>query len=105
MKITYHKHFEKELEKLEKRFQKEVEEQIILFQVDPFHETLNNHELHGKYEDHRSININWDLRAIYFPLSEDSIEFVKQAPQPAPQPARISFLPWQRLPYYLNQIQ
>lgn len=77
MQVTYHKHFEKELEKLDKRLREEVEERLILFKVDPFHQFLNNHELSGEYEKHRSININWDLRAIYLPISEDSVEFVK----------------------------
>lgn len=77
MNVSYNKHFEKEFEKLEPRFKKELEERLILFKIDPFHESFRNHELSGKYEKHRSIDINWDLRALYLPLSEDEVEFVK----------------------------
>lgn len=77
MEVIYQKHFTKEYEKLDPRLKAEVEERLVLFKIDPLHESLRNHELYGKYEDHRSININWDLRAIYLPLSEDLAEFVK----------------------------
>lgn len=77
MKVIYHKHFEKELKKLEPRFKREVEERLILFKMDPLHESFHNHELSGKYEKHRSININWDLRALYIQISEDKVEFVR----------------------------
>ncbi|MBU0974983.1 type II toxin-antitoxin system mRNA interferase toxin, RelE/StbE family [Patescibacteria group bacterium] len=65
MKIDFHKNFEKQYDKLNKKQKTKFQERLKLFSVDPFDKALNNHALKGKYLDYRSINITGDLRAIY----------------------------------------
>lgn len=63
--IHFHNKFWKIYEKLPKTMQQKVKERIKLFSTDSFHPTLNNHTLSGKFQNHRSINITGDYRAIY----------------------------------------
>lgn len=65
MNVLFHKHFEKQLRKLNKRQRQQVKERLAFFLTAPFHPLLNNHSLQGKYRGYRSISIGGDLRAIY----------------------------------------
>lgn len=47
MKISFHKHFTKTYQKLPKRIQNKVDENLTLSVTDPFHPSLNNHKLQG----------------------------------------------------------
>jgi mRNA-degrading endonuclease YafQ of YafQ-DinJ toxin-antitoxin module len=38
---------------------------LSLFLVDPDHPTLRNHELHGKFQGFRSIDVTEDYRALF----------------------------------------
>jgi len=40
-------------------------ERLELFLADEFNALLNNHQLHGEYEQCRSINITGDFRLIF----------------------------------------
>ncbi len=76
MNIIFHKFFQK---KLKKRSQKELsqfKDRLNLFSKDSNNPTLNNHALHGKYAECRSINITGDLRAVYKLQSEDIVLFI-----------------------------
>ncbi len=75
MKIGYHKKFKKKYKKLFRKDQDRFNETLIVFEDNPFEKSLQNHILHGKYKDCRSINITGDLRAIYKNKS-DSIIFI-----------------------------
>lgn len=75
--IRYHRDFEKSYQKLDKYKQARVREQIALFARDEFHPLLNNHALHGKYRDYRSINIGGDPRAIYRESDPNTAYFVE----------------------------
>ena len=55
---------------------KQFEKRLKFFLEDPFHLLLNNHALHGEWKNYRSINIGGDLRAIYKPISGDTVEFL-----------------------------
>jgi addiction module RelE/StbE family toxin len=76
MEIHFHRNFEKRFAKLPEKIQKKATEKILLFKIAPFHETLRNHALMGKYIGFRSINITGDFRAIYNPLSDNEILFI-----------------------------
>jgi len=75
MKIIFHKQFEKQLKKMDKKQREIAKNKLVIFVEDSYCEQLNNHGLQGKYNNYRSINITGDLRAI-FKLSEDSAEAV-----------------------------
>ncbi|KKW39679.1 MAG: hypothetical protein UY89_C0016G0007 [Parcubacteria group bacterium GW2011_GWA1_54_9] len=49
-----------------------------VFYEDVHDERLNNHELHGKYANHRSINVTGDIRAVYrkIDIATDDVLFV-----------------------------
>lgn len=68
MKISFHKNFDKQFEKLRANERKKTQERLQLF--------LENHPLKGRYNDYRSINITGDLRAIYKFLNENECIFV-----------------------------
>jgi len=70
MKIIFHKQFEKQLKKITNKQKESLQDKLKIFSEDPYNKILNNHGLHGKYKNYRSINVSGDLRAI-FKLSED----------------------------------
>lgn len=76
MKYHLHKSFVKTYRKLPEKLRKTVKEKLVLFCEEPFLQELNNHTLSGKYQNHRSININGDYRAVYKNLSEKEVIFV-----------------------------
>ncbi|MFH1412577.1 MAG: type II toxin-antitoxin system mRNA interferase toxin, RelE/StbE family [bacterium] len=76
MKISFHKNFKKQSQKLKKREQEKIQERLGLFLENPFDPQLNNHPLKGKYTDYRSINITGDLRAVYKFINENECIFV-----------------------------
>lgn len=76
MKIFFHRNFEKQFAKLAKSERKKCEERIKLFADSPFNPILNNHQLHGKRKDYRSINITGNLRAIFKFMGENAAIFI-----------------------------
>lgn len=76
MRIIFHLQFQKHGKKLNSKQRQHVSERLHLFLDNPFHPTLNNHALKGKYLDYRSINITGDLRAIYKSVNENECIFV-----------------------------
>ncbi|MDB5245379.1 MAG: hypothetical protein JWN90_484 [Parcubacteria group bacterium] len=76
MKVLYEKRFEKQYLKLSRDLQDKADIRIRLFAHNPFDPILGNHPLHGKYQEHRSINITGDYRAVYRMLKRDIAVFV-----------------------------
>ena len=76
MKIILHKHFERQYKKLRPGKRKRFKERKDIFLQDPYHPTLNNHPLQGRYKGYRSINVGGDLRAIYELIGDDTAYFV-----------------------------
>jgi len=76
MRVRLHRTFEKQFKKLRPRDQKQAKERLVLFACDAFDPILNNHPLHGKYQNCRSINITGDLRAIYRETSRAVAYFI-----------------------------
>lgn len=76
MNVYFHKNFTKQLKKSSARDQQLVKDKLKLFLSDPFHPSLRNHALKGKYFDYRSIDLRGDLRALYKATSVDEAIFV-----------------------------
>lgn len=66
----------KSLKKHPKTIVARFSERRDLFLENQFHPLLNNHKLHGKYANHRSINIMGNFRAVYRHIEDDLVEFV-----------------------------
>ena len=65
MEVKFHRSFLKLYEKLPAKVQRRFEERLLVFQKDPFDESLHNHPLHGPWAGFRSINVTGDYRSIY----------------------------------------
>jgi len=65
MIIRYHKHFKKNLKKLDKKLRKRVYEKTALFLKNPFDEQLQNHALQGPLQGKRAIKVTGDYRIIF----------------------------------------
>lgn len=76
MQAIFHKRFQKNYAKLSDGVKDKFENQLEVFYGDCFDKKLSNHELHGKYKNHRSINVSGDLRAIYTMLNKDTALFI-----------------------------
>ncbi|MBP6975061.1 MAG: type II toxin-antitoxin system mRNA interferase toxin, RelE/StbE family [Candidatus Pacebacteria bacterium] len=65
MRYSISKTFEKQFSKLPRKIKSKTIARLELFIVEPFHTSLNNHQLKGEWSDYRSINISGDIRAVY----------------------------------------
>ena len=65
MNVKFTKKFQKQYEKSPKGIKKAFEEKLDIFTSDKFYPTLNNHQLAGKLNGYRSINVTGDWRAVY----------------------------------------
>jgi len=77
MRISFSKEFKKGFKKLSKKSKVQFRGRIEIFQKDRNNPQLNNHKLHGEYDDFYSINISGDIRAIYEVLDKDKVLFIK----------------------------
>jgi addiction module RelE/StbE family toxin len=75
MRVIYHKKFVRQIGKLPENIRNKFKERLIMLLNEPFNPTLNNHLLHGKYADCRSINVTGDFRAV-FKIGEDGLIFL-----------------------------
>ena len=71
MQIQFNAIFRKKYRKLSRRKQEQCDERIKLFRIRAFDPQLHNHPLKGEYSNFRSINIDGDLRAIYYMSMDD----------------------------------
>lgn len=76
MIILFHKSFGKKYKKLSSKIQKQTDERVHLFRVEPHNSQLNNHPLHGKYSGYWSINVTGNYRALYRFINQNMVEFV-----------------------------
>lgn len=74
MQIRYVQKFIKMYAKAPMKVQQAFRQKLTLLLNDFYHPLLNNHQLTGKYQDCRSINITGDWRAI-FKQTENCIYF------------------------------
>ncbi|MBI4158210.1 MAG: type II toxin-antitoxin system mRNA interferase toxin, RelE/StbE family [Candidatus Yanofskybacteria bacterium] len=76
MKIEFHRLFKKRYKKIDSKIRHQFDERLILFEKDPFHPLLNNHQLSGDRISQWSINITGDWRAIYIFSGDDTVIFI-----------------------------
>ena len=65
MRLVHSARFEKHYRKLSSVLRSKAEDRLTLFTKDPFHPLLNNHALHGRDKNKRSINVGGDYRIVY----------------------------------------
>jgi addiction module RelE/StbE family toxin len=75
MKVSFGKNFEKSYRKCSSKVQQKFKQRLRLFIENPHHPILENHALHGEWQDFRSINITGDYRALYYHIDADVVEF------------------------------
>lgn len=76
MVVYFHKNFTKQLKKLSLAERCLIKKRLEIFMREPFHPFLHNHPLKGKYLHYRSIDIRFDLRAIYKECGVKEVIFV-----------------------------
>lgn len=75
MRVSFHKNFDRSYRKCSSKVQKQFKRRLKLFLENPYHPLLENHALHRKWQDFRSINVTGDYRALYYHLDNDVVEF------------------------------
>lgn len=75
MKLIYKKSFQKHLKKFWISVKKKFDEKIAIFLSNKYDKRLNNHELKWNLSKYRSINVTWDIRALYYEQWEAIIIF------------------------------
>jgi addiction module RelE/StbE family toxin len=76
MEVGYHRKFIKNFGKLSSEIQEAFYEKLEIFCKDKKSNVLNNHKLHGKLKNLRSINVTGDYRAL-FKENRNEIIFMK----------------------------
>ncbi|HET8991784.1 MAG TPA: type II toxin-antitoxin system mRNA interferase toxin, RelE/StbE family [Candidatus Saccharimonadales bacterium] len=71
-RIQFTKGFTKQFKKLKDNQQTRFYERLELFTKNPNDRTLRDHALKGKYKGYRSIDVQADLRALYY-IQDDKI--------------------------------
>jgi YafQ family addiction module toxin component len=64
--IEFTKSFAKQFKKLRTNQQERFYERLELFKKNPQDRVLRDHALKGKYKGYRSIDIDGDMRALYY---------------------------------------
>ena len=77
MNIISHRTFDKDYRRRTAKESQWFRERTVLFIENQFDSLLDNHALTGEWEGYRSINISGNLRAIFKPLEEDAVIFVR----------------------------
>ena len=75
MTIQYMPKFKKQYKKLPNKFQRQFDERVHLFALDPINPKLRIHPLKGKFAGYWSMDISGDLRALYIKRGEELIIF------------------------------
>lgn len=75
MKFQYTSKFKKQYKKLPPKIQKQFDDRLRLFVMEPKNPVLRTHPLKGLYQGYWSINLNGDFRAIYLQKGEEIIIF------------------------------
>ena len=76
MVIDFHKSWHRQAKDLKPAQKKRLKAALLLFQQQPHHADLYNHELTGEWKGHRSISFGGDWRAHYKVIDENTALFV-----------------------------
>lgn len=75
MTIRYLPKFKKQYKKLPQKLQKQFDERVQLFAVDPTLPMLKVHPLKGEYKGYWSMSISGDIRALYLMTGDTIVIF------------------------------
>lgn len=75
MKVRFHRHFSRDYKKCPTKVQTQFQKRLRLFLENPYHPLLENHVLHGEWQEFRSINVTGDYRALYYYIGDNMVEF------------------------------
>lgn len=73
--VAFTKKFVKQFGKLTAKQQAAFYEKLELWQRDPHHRSLRDHALKGAFDGYRSIDIEYDLRALYYVKGDTLVIF------------------------------
>lgn len=76
MQYILSKRFEKEFAKLPKPVKKKVLVVLQKFVDDPNDPSLRSHRLSGKWNNHYSVDVTGDVRAVYVYIEDNIVHFV-----------------------------
>ncbi len=76
MQYISSKKFDKQFSKFSDKVKNQCIEKIEIFMQNPYYETLNNHNLGGKYRGCKSIDVTGDIRIIYEILEKNIAYFL-----------------------------
>lgn len=76
MRYVVSKKFKKSFDRLPKPVKKQFTKRRKLFESNPFHPLLHNHQLIGKHDDCRSFNVNGDVRVIFSQLDAETVHLI-----------------------------
>ena len=77
MRIEFKKKFQKSYRKLDVKRRRLFQEKLSVFIENPSDKNLRNHALTWDYIWYRSINISWDMRAIFRGSWNTEYEFIE----------------------------
>lgn len=66
MRSVFHKTFNKKFKKLPDKVQMAFHARLAIFENNPFHPLLENHDVSRAFPGCRSINVTGDFRAIFY---------------------------------------
>lgn len=75
MTIRYLPKFKKQYKKLPQKLQKQFDERVKLFAVDPTLPMLKVHPLNGEYKGYWSMSVSGDIRALYLMTGDTIVIF------------------------------
>jgi addiction module RelE/StbE family toxin len=64
--------FKKRFEVFSDKIKQKTIQRLAVFMQNEYAEILNNHALHGKFNECRSINITGDVRIVYEKINKDT---------------------------------
>ena len=73
--VAFTKRFEKEFKKLDDRQKAVFYLKLALWMDNPHDKSLRDHALKGKYIGYRSVDITYDLRALYYTKGDVEVIF------------------------------
>jgi len=76
MQISFSNKFKKQYKKLPNYIRDKFDQKLLIFSENKNDLILDNHKLHGKFKNFKSIDITGDIRAIYEEIDKNSMHFV-----------------------------
>ena len=76
MQISFSNKFKKQYKKSSNHIKDKLDERLLIFSENKNDLILNNHKLHGKFKNFKSIDVTGDIRAVYEEIDENSTHFV-----------------------------